>query len=217
MMQGLKVKNAEILFSFDDFNPDNVKLACELHDRGIPATFFIETRGEEERKQIKTLSQIPGIEIGCHTMNHPADMKEIPLEEARGEITVSKKIIENITNKRCEAFAYPRGRYNENVKNLVKNAGFEWARTTRVLMETKDPFETHTSVHIYNGRKEYDGKKWDDIALELIRKAAVEGGKIHIWGHVREMQRDGQIEFFLMFLDLLKKADDSFWHLFKEN
>lgn len=71
-----------------------------------------------------------GHEIGAHTMTHP-NLKKIPLAQAREEIAAGKKMLEDMFGRSVRHFCYPFGAYNEKVRDLVAEAGFETACTTR--------------------------------------------------------------------------------------
>ena len=58
------------------------------------------------------------IEFGAHTCTHP-DLTKISLTAAEREITESKTIIEENTGRKVELFAYPYGRFNQPVKQIV--------------------------------------------------------------------------------------------------
>jgi len=92
-------------------------------------------------EEIREMSE-GGIEFGAHTVTHPI-LTNIPLEEAKKEIELSKREIEDRIGKPVVSFAYPSGVYNREVVNLVKKAGFLCAVTTN-LEEVKpwsNPFE----------------------------------------------------------------------------
>ncbi len=70
-----------------------------------------------------------GWEIGAHTLSHP----KLPLlsdEDAMYEICEGRDRIERELQTRVIAFAYPFGTYDERIKNLVKQAGFEFGIAT---------------------------------------------------------------------------------------
>ena len=60
-----------------------------------------------------------GIIFGAHALNHP-DLTRIPRERMEAEIRDSKKIIENTLGTPVSSFAYPYGRYNDNIRELVQ-------------------------------------------------------------------------------------------------
>jgi peptidoglycan/xylan/chitin deacetylase (PgdA/CDA1 family) len=81
-----------------------------------------------------------GVEIGAHTMSHPV-LAEIPLEEAKYEISESKRILEQKLNTKVKMFAYPYGyieSYNDKIKNHVKETGFLCACSLHEQSNEKD-------------------------------------------------------------------------------
>lgn len=198
-----KIKNnAKLILSFDDYHPLNIKLGKLLKSRGLIATFYIETNNPAALTQIKKLHAM-GHEIGGHTLSHPSDLKALPIMEAKAEMEACKQQIENITGEECYSFAYPRGRYNEDIIYLLKKIGYKDARTTKVLNYDNpiDYYQLETTLHIYDGRKEYNGKRWDEFVDEYLEAAIARQGVFSIWGHAWEMDRDDQWERFIKFLD----------------
>lgn len=70
-----------------------------------------------------------GQQIGAHTKSHP-NLKRISPEQAREEIFGSKKSLEDRFGIPITHFCYPYGAWNERVRDLVAEAGFETACTT---------------------------------------------------------------------------------------
>ncbi len=81
---------------------------------------------------IRTL-HAQGFEIGAHTIRHPI-LNECTIEEARDEISGSRKKLEAIISSPIQYFAYPNGRplrdYRREHVNLVKEAGYLGAVAT---------------------------------------------------------------------------------------
>ena len=70
-----------------------------------------------------------GQQIGSHTLNHP-HLPRLPENEAREEISASKKKLEDLFGIPIEHFCYPYGDWNERVRDLVAAAGYRTACTT---------------------------------------------------------------------------------------
>jgi peptidoglycan/xylan/chitin deacetylase (PgdA/CDA1 family) len=83
-----------------------------------------------------------GQQIGAHTKTHPR-LTQIPLEEAREEITASKKSLEDRFGFPIKHFCYPYGDWNEPIRDLVSAAGYQTACTTisGVNVPETSPFE----------------------------------------------------------------------------
>lgn len=79
-----------------------------------------------------------GWAVGAHTVNHPILSRVTP-QRAWTEILGSRTMIESACGVPPRAFAYPNGGpddYTETVKQLVREAGFTCAATTRFGLNT---------------------------------------------------------------------------------
>jgi peptidoglycan/xylan/chitin deacetylase (PgdA/CDA1 family) len=79
--------------------------------------------------QVKEMSS-SGIEFGSHTVTHPLLTYEDDATVER-ELCVSKQTLQERLGKEVGAFAYPNGDWNERVRKMVKDAGYQLAFTTR--------------------------------------------------------------------------------------
>ena len=78
-----------------------------------------------------------GNEIGSHSLSHPF-LTKIPAARAREEITASKKKLEDLFGRPVRHFCYPFGDWNEAVRHLVAEAGYETACTTEFGVNPPD-------------------------------------------------------------------------------
>jgi peptidoglycan/xylan/chitin deacetylase (PgdA/CDA1 family) len=69
------------------------------------------------------------IEIGAHTVTHPALSRLAPAEQ-RAEITQGKLQLETLVARPVASFAYPFGDQGAETAALVREAGFRAACTT---------------------------------------------------------------------------------------
>jgi len=84
-----------------------------------------------------------GIIFGAHTVNHPV-LTNMPLEQAKWEISQSKKDIEENLGKRVTAFAYPNGDFNPEIVKFIKESGFTCAVSVlpgKLLSAKDSPYE----------------------------------------------------------------------------
>lgn len=92
-------------------------------------------------RQIKEISAGSLFDIGGHTMSHPA-LSYHEKEMQQEEILRNKIVLENITEKKIDLFAYPSGKYNDSTVETVKQLHFKAAFTTNetAIKQHSDPF-----------------------------------------------------------------------------
>ncbi|MDT8069750.1 MAG: polysaccharide deacetylase family protein [Terriglobia bacterium] len=78
-------------------------------------------------EQLRRLRDL-GFDFGAHTVNHPLLCYESDETVVR-ELTLSKKALEEKIGIRIHAFAYPSGNYDQRIKELVRQSGFDFAFT----------------------------------------------------------------------------------------
>jgi len=76
--------------------------------------------------EIGTLAHGGVMEIGAHTLTHPALPSLSPLEQER-EIRDGVAALESIVGHPVHGFAYPHGRFTAETVRIVRDAGFEYA------------------------------------------------------------------------------------------
>ncbi len=80
------------------------------------------------KEMILEMSNSGMIEIGSHTVNHPA-LSKLDEKEIEKELRDSKKYLEDLLNKKVNTLAYPYGSFNQNVINISKKY-YDYALST---------------------------------------------------------------------------------------
>jgi peptidoglycan/xylan/chitin deacetylase (PgdA/CDA1 family) len=95
-----------------------------------------------------------GQEIGSHTLTHPR-LTQLSPAQAREEISGSKKKLEDTFGIAVAHFCYPYGDWNPAVRELVVEAGYASACTTKFGVNTTeaDPFALKRVTVRYPSRK----------------------------------------------------------------
>mgnify|MGYP000418546074 CR=1 FL=1 len=176
------------LITWDDFSPLNLKLARLLRQYDLEAIFFIECDKDYKIEQIKMLADL-GFEIGSHTIHHPQDLKRLSKIDAWCEIADSRRILQEVTKQTIDWFCYPRGRYNEKIIDMVRQAGYKYARTTKIYNDNNNDENLTISggVHCFQ-RQEYGKVDWLDFAKNFIKENKI----VRIWGHAWEIEKNNE-------------------------
>lgn len=124
-----------IILTFDDGYKNFYQYAYpELKKRSMKAVSFIITSyiGSDDYMNENEINEIAanGIEIGSHTISHP-DLSTLTPDKAQKEIFDSKSTLEKKFGLKVIPFCYPSGKYNNEAINLVREAGYDFAVTTR--------------------------------------------------------------------------------------
>jgi len=131
-----KIPGRTIAITFDDGYKDNYTYAFPILKKfNLPATIFIIVSevGRPDRlswEQIKEMRDSGLITFGSHTLTHPFLNSLKSAKDLKKEIYGSKIALEEKLGRPVEIFAYPSGRFNAEVIQEVKEAGYQVAVVT---------------------------------------------------------------------------------------
>jgi len=192
--------------SWDDGHPSDLRLALLLKKYGLQGTFYVsplnrENSGRLAPDDLRIIAK--DFEIGAHSLTHPPDLTRLPAAAAIDEIEKSKIHLESILDKPVKMFCYPHGKWNAELKRILRSFGFLGARTTVPFdfRAFRDPFEVGTSVLVYPER--FPGRVirgirypsgWVPLKGAVMRSWKIQagrgfefvrrhGGVFHLWGH----------------------------------
>jgi peptidoglycan-N-acetylglucosamine deacetylase len=212
------VRRTIVTTSWDDGDQADLKLAEMLRSRKISGTFYVPTRPYGARpalshQDLRNLSA-EGFEIGGHGVTHKL-LWGLSENELADEINPCKPYLEDILGKEVRMFCYPCGRYDANVIRALRRAGFQGARTVRMLSTRLEfnPFEMPTTVQIMPHAKagymrnvlrarKMEGVQvflgnlssldnWLELSKRLFDSALETGGMWHMYGHSHEIEKLG--------------------------
>ncbi len=190
---------------------------AELLDKyNLRGTFYIPATNAEGRDTIvgSDLRDLAStFEIGGHTFHH-IYLDKLDLRRASQEIVAGKDYLEQKIGKSIAGFCYPGGKYNQNIRKLVINAGFEYARTIANFSLTpgNDVYQLSTTLQFFNhGKLTYIKNYLDNIYLNginfpllftclsssnlsarldrILEFSIKHGGIFHLWGHSWEIEQ----------------------------
>lgn len=129
------------LLSFDDGYKDIYRFKNFFAKHRLkPIVFVLAKSDKANRPELKTNRSLlkpkdlrvllkAGWSIGCHSATHP-DFSRPENFFIDQEILGAKKELEKVLKVKIEAFAYPKGKYNQTILKAVKKAGFGLAFST---------------------------------------------------------------------------------------
>jgi peptidoglycan/xylan/chitin deacetylase (PgdA/CDA1 family) len=127
------IPEKSVVLTFDDGYIDNyTNVFPILKEFNMNATIFVISTYLDgvfymTPNQVKEMSDY-GIDIESHTVTHRR-LSELSYEEQLNELKKSKDTIEGITGKPIIAIAYPEGKFNEDTKKAMMEAGYSMGFT----------------------------------------------------------------------------------------
>jgi peptidoglycan/xylan/chitin deacetylase (PgdA/CDA1 family) len=214
--------------SWDDGHPLDLRIAELLTSYGFRGTFYVPRRNREGRSVLsrRELALLGAqFEIGGHSYDH-VRLTELPPDEAAHQVHAIKAALEDELGRPIAGFCYPRGAHDAAVRQLVRAAGFRYARTIENLWLAgpTDPFQLPTTLQLYpHSRVTYvknlargghlfararsaevvlRGRPLGEVLRALLDRALVANGVFHLWGHAWELEEHGlwgELEAFLAY------------------
>jgi peptidoglycan/xylan/chitin deacetylase (PgdA/CDA1 family) len=136
LRRGVPFPDRTFVVTFDDgYQSVHQEALPVLRHCGMSATVFL-TTGEKgiakssdrlpslsnrtmlSLKEVKEM-QSCGIEFGAHTLTHP-DLTSLPPGQAKAEISEARAILEDTLSAPIACFAYPYGRYDRRIREIVQ-------------------------------------------------------------------------------------------------
>ena len=204
-------KRKVLTLSYDDGVVQDIKLIEIMDKYGLKGTFNISsgtylsedvTRekfyGRLKLSEAKELYKNSGHEVALHAFTHPF-LDKLDTSEIIYEITEDRKAIESHYGKIARGMAYPFGRYNDVVVDILEKCNIAYSRTARATGTLDFPenwLKLHPTCH-HNYEK-----------LEELAKKFVEGKNrwdncemFYLWGHSYEFDNDDNCEVIETFAE----------------
>lgn len=108
-----------------------------------------------------------GHEIGSHSLTHPF-LTQLSPDRAREEIHASRKKLEDLFGRPVRHFCYPFGDWNDRVRDLAAEAGYETACTTHTGLNA--PADSPFTLKRFTAR--YASRTWKTVWSWLFARAA---------------------------------------------
>jgi len=212
--------------SWDDGHPLDLRVAELLARYGFRGTFYVPRRNIEGRSVVSNaeLRELGAqFEIGGHTFDH---VRLDAVRDGDRQIRTVKYAIEDDLGRAISGFCYPGGVHDPAIRDQVRTAGYQYARTIQNLSFAlpTDPFLLGTTLQLYphtrvtylknfvrrqdwrrragNLRVVLRGGSFGARARDLLTRAIETGGMFHLWGHSWELEEHDlwdELEAFFAF------------------
>lgn len=204
--------------SWDDGHVLDRRVADLLNQYHLRGTFYIARDYLQDRLSESQIAQLAQEhEVAAHTLTHPV-LTQIDINAARKEMIDSRDWLQGVTRQPVTGFAFPKGIFNHELRNVAEEAGFVVARSVRqydISTTGLDFLDLPTTVHIYpfplrpvdSWRARFEPirravphvwplripilalRNWIALALALLERASQCGGVFHLWGHSWEIEK----------------------------
>lgn len=201
--------------SVDDGHPLDLRIADMLARHDLRATFYVPIRnceGPPVLSAVQTRELAQRFEMGSHTLDHRF-LTTLNETEAWHQIIHGKAELEQRIGQKVTGFCYPGGKFRQPHVQMVRRAGFSYARTIRnmypdagqhsLTLPTSLQFYPHTrSVLIRNFilqgsypirsplfRAVIIEEDWVMRLYRLFDHLQKRGGVFHLWCHSLDIDR----------------------------
>lgn len=208
-----------VTFSYDDGVEQDRRLAGIFNRYGIKATFnlnsglmsrnsfFIKNGLTIRRMNAKGLRDLyRGHEIAAHCLTH-ADLTDCDDDTVYNEVTRDIAGLEQLFGQKINGMAYPFGRYDMRIKNILRECGIRYARTvleTGGFSLSPDLLELRASAH-------HNRPDLTDMVRRFTALKAETPSLLYIWGHSYEFETDGNWDRIELICSMLSGRDDIFF------
>lgn len=201
MKMVLKYGKTKVLtLSYDDGSVHDIRLIEIMNKHGLKGTFNINSgmylpedavrekfNGKLKLSEAQKLYIDSGHEVAVHALTHPF-LEKLDTSEIIYEITEDRRSIESLYGKITRGMAYPYGRYNDTVVDVLEKCHIAYARTTKSTYQFRFPDNwllLHPTCH----------HNYENLG-ELIQKFVETPSRhrnaemFYLWGHSHEFDKD---------------------------
>ncbi len=204
--------------SWDDGDRCDLRVAEMLSAHGLAGTFYIPINPFRSGREL-SIQEIRDLaasrfEIGGHTVSHRS-LPGLTSQDKAREVSECKRILEDRLGSEIKSFCYPNGQLNRDTLRCVEHAGYQGARTTRMLWSsfafprfamptTLQAFPHPTQPYLRNTIKGGNlrglagfalhlrrARSWVELGKMLFDRVLTHGGLWHIYGHSWELENLG--------------------------
>lgn len=155
------------------------------------------------KKEAKEIFTSGKHELATHGYRHP-DYTKLTLEKARKNVKKDKEELERLFGRKFIGHAYPMGTFHEDLKNILKENGILYARTTNSTFG----FEIPKDWYEWNPTCYHKDKQVMDCVERFLADDSDRGKLFYLWGHTFEFDADKNWELIEEIAAKLGNRDD---------
>lgn len=129
-----EIPDKTIVLTFDDGDKSSFDIIFpELQSRNLKGSFFLTTRQLNDRGYVTKEEVIEMHEAGHDIQSQGHDNEDFidsSLASTHRSLYLSKKILEELLNKKILFLVYPNSSFNSEIIRLAQDVGYEWALST---------------------------------------------------------------------------------------
>lgn len=209
-------RSKAMTFSYDDGVIHDRRFVKILNDHGLKGTFninagmfcdkrYVEHMPAEEAIELYTSG---GHEVAAHGYKH-LSLTEVTPEQAYEDIITDRIALEKLLGIPVRGMAYASGYWNDEVVEIIRSCGLEYARTTRATFDFSIPKDwlqlMPTCYHFETDIMEM-AKKF--LALPGGKNYADDPHLFYLWGHSYEFDNGDGWNMIERFTDLVSDREE---------
>ena len=222
MKMRLKDGKLKVLtLSYDDGVVQDIRLIDIMNKYGLKGTFNINSglymkedavrekfRGRMKLSEAKKLYINSGHEVAIHALTHPF-LEKLDSTEIIYEITEDRKNIEKEYGTLARGMAYPFGKYNDTVVDILEKCHIAYSRTTKSTENFGFPenwLTLHPTCH-------HNHEKLEELAKKFVEGESRWGNceMFYLWGHSYEFDNDDNWDVIESFAKIVS-GHDHIWY-----
>lgn len=216
---GFRLKT--LTLSYDDGVRQDKRLISIMQKNGLKGTFNINggmfsktydgitEDGRMTKQEALDLYLSSGMEIGIHGYKH-MPLALVDMDLAINDVVSDRKELEKTFNRVIKGMAYANASYNDDVVDMLRNAGVSYSRTTNNTSKFDIPTDWlrlaptchHNNACLMDLAKEFVEQK--EPSYFWSRKLQM----FYLWGHSYEFDMNNNWDVIEKFAEFVGNKDD---------
>ena len=212
-----------LTFSYDDGFLNDIPLVDMLNKHKMKGTFNVsagkctaEDRDYKEdsiwnymkKSDLLKIFANTEHEIALHGFSHPF-LATLPPASITHEVLHDREELEELFGRIIRGMAYPKGSYDDQVVEILKNCGVAYARTVKSTEKfdlPSDWLRLPATCHHNNPRLMELAKKFVEMPIRFHSQM------FYIWGHTYEFIQNDNWNVIEEFIEYMSGREDEIWY-----